>query len=80
MAKSDDFIKFITQRVVTYMETPEETRREKKMERKQRTNEAWITKWFGLLPLSLSMWAKTWGSFTKPLWKRASLVVWRRAR
>jgi len=53
MAKSDELVKYITQRVVHYMETPRE---ERKGQRK--TKEPWAVKWFGMLPYGISMWVR----------------------
>jgi len=69
--KGEDLIKYITQRVVTYMDTPVEARRERQMERKNRAKESWQTKWFGMVPFGVKMWVGKWGSASKPLLKRA---------
>lgn len=53
MAKGNDLIRYITEQVVDYMEKPRE---ERKSTRKRK--EPWQTKWFGMLPLGVSMWAK----------------------
>ncbi|MCY9670581.1 YqzE family protein [Paenibacillus alginolyticus] len=54
MAKSDDLVKYITQQVVTYIETPKEVRQQvKAMSKEQR--ESWQTRWFGMLPLATRM-------------------------
>lgn len=54
MAKSDELVKFITQQVVTYIETPRDVRRQAKAtSREQR--EHWQTRWFGMLPLAARM-------------------------
>ncbi|MBO2942616.1 YqzE family protein [Paenibacillus sp. F411] len=50
MASSDDLIKYITQRVVSYMGTPKEERR------RRMAKEPWSTRWFGMLPFSMSLW------------------------
>ncbi|MDO7905975.1 YqzE family protein [Paenibacillus sp. JX-17] len=52
MASSDDLVKYITQRVVTYMEMPREERKN------TRNKEPWTVKWFGMIPFSMSLWAK----------------------
>ncbi|OZB96789.1 YqzE family protein [Paenibacillus sp. XY044] len=48
MASGDELVKYITERVVSYMETPKEERR------KQKYKEPWTVKWFGMIPFSLS--------------------------
>ncbi|MDT9718898.1 YqzE family protein [Paenibacillus sp. ClWae2A] len=51
MAKSDELVKYITQRVVHYIDTPKD-------ERKDRTKrkEPWAMKWFGMIPFAVSLW------------------------
>lgn len=70
MAKSDDLIKYITQRVVTYMDTPKETRQERRKERKEKKREPWLVRWFGLMPFGFKMWATDWRDSSKPIVKR----------
>lgn len=50
MASGDELIKYITERVVHYMDTPREIRR------KAKVKEAWSTRWFGMIPLSMTLW------------------------
>jgi hypothetical protein len=54
MAKGDELIKYITERFVTYIETPKEVRREQRVNR--RPKEPWKYRWFGMLPLSIEIW------------------------
>lgn len=57
MAKSDDLVKYITQQVVTYMDTPREVRRRQRQDRRtKRREEPWSYRWFGMLPLSIRLW------------------------
>ncbi len=51
MAKGDELVKYITERVVDYVETPREVRRERSKGR-----EPWANRWFGMIPFSLSLW------------------------
>ncbi|AOZ94009.1 YqzE family protein [Paenibacillus crassostreae] len=44
-------VKYITEQVVTYMETPKD-------ERRTSVREPWATKWFGMIPLSLTLWRR----------------------
>lgn len=54
MAKSDDLVKYITQQVVTYIDTPRDVRQQAKaMHKEQR--EHWQTRWFGMMPLATRM-------------------------
>ncbi|AJS59398.1 YqzE family protein [Paenibacillus sp. IHBB 10380] len=50
MADEFKLVKYITEQVVMYMETP-------KQERKRETvvKETWSTKWFGMIPISLAL-------------------------
>lgn len=54
MAKSDDLVKYITQQVVTYIDTPREVRQQVKAMSKGH-RESWQTRWFGMLPLAARM-------------------------
>lgn len=52
MASSgDDLVKYITEKVVVYMEDPRASRA-----RRQAEKEPWAEKWFGMLPLGWSIW------------------------
>lgn len=53
MAKGDELVKYITERVVDYVETPREERRER-----TRDKEPWSSRWFGMIPFSVSLWMK----------------------
>lgn len=50
MASGDDLIKYITERVVHYIDTPKDVRR------KAKVKESWTTRWFGMIPFSMSLW------------------------
>ncbi|WP_211747644.1 YqzE family protein [Paenibacillus sp. Marseille-Q4541] len=54
MAKGNDLVRYITEQVVEYMGKPKEERKSTRGKRK----EPWQTKWFGMLPFGVSMWAK----------------------
>jgi len=45
-----ELIKFLTQRLVQYLETPREERR-----KRRHAKEPWAVRWFGMIPLSLRM-------------------------
>ncbi|GAB6988668.1 YqzE family protein [Paenibacillus pini] len=49
MSSGDELVKYITERVVTYIETPKE-------ERHPKIKEPWSVKWFGMIPFSLYLW------------------------
>ncbi|WP_059045744.1 YqzE family protein [Paenibacillus rubinfantis] len=63
MAKGDELVKYITERVVDYVEMPREVRRER-----SKVKEPWTRRWFGMIPFSLSLWA---GQLPKPKKKEA---------
>lgn len=48
MMSSQEYVRYLTQRFVTYIETP-------KQERPRRVREPWLYRWFGLLPLAFGM-------------------------
>ncbi|MNP59361.1 hypothetical protein D3C76_1543510 [compost metagenome] len=56
MASSgDDLVKYITEKVVVYMEDPRASRERRKAEK-----QPWAQRWFGMLPLGLSIWRSKW--------------------
>ncbi|GIP33981.1 YqzE family protein [Paenibacillus sp. J2TS4] len=57
MVKTDEFVKYITQQLVTYIDTPRDVKRERRQLKKQaRSMEKWTERWFGLIPFSLQMY------------------------
>jgi hypothetical protein len=52
--KTNDYIKYVTQEFVKYMNQPDEVKKKIKEEKKQ-NQEPFLTKWFGVLPISVSM-------------------------
>lgn len=58
MASRDELIKYITERVVEYIDTPEKNNeRSNEPMPKFFPAEPWKVKWFGFMPFSLQMWA-----------------------
>ncbi|UVI27931.1 YqzE family protein [Paenibacillus spongiae] len=55
MASRDELIKYMTQQLVTYMETPQEQRKLKR-EAAKAAKEPWLTRWFGIAPLGIALW------------------------
>lgn len=45
---SQEYVKFLTQRLVKYMETP-------KSQREKKPKESFAYRWFGMLPLAIGM-------------------------
>ncbi|SFS79951.1 YqzE family protein [Marininema halotolerans] len=57
MSASQDYLKFLTQRMVRYIDTPKSERKEARRERREhRPN--WIVRWFGMIPFGVSMFAR----------------------
>ncbi|WP_309123309.1 YqzE family protein [Paenibacillus sp.] len=54
MAKGEEIVKYVTQKVVQYIDTPSD-RRKRERELRRRKNEPWTTRWFGMIPMSVSM-------------------------
>lgn len=53
MASSgEELVKYITEKVVVYIEDP----RARQEARKETPKQPWTQKWFGMLPLGLSIW------------------------
>ena len=52
-----EYVQYITEQLVEYMETPVDERRQAKKAAKA-TKEQWLPKWFGVGGASLLMWIK----------------------
>ncbi|AZS16256.1 YqzE family protein [Paenibacillus lutimineralis] len=52
-SKGDELVKYITERVVDYVETPRDVRRER-----SRGRQSWSQTWFGMIPFSISLWVR----------------------
>jgi hypothetical protein len=59
MMESSDYLKYMTERVVSYLDTP--AAEEEVMPDRKISREPWLTRWFGVLPMGLMMW---WGNKT----------------
>ncbi|MEX2415479.1 MAG: YqzE family protein [Paenibacillaceae bacterium] len=57
MADGDKLVRYITQQVVSFLETPRTTRVESR-KRDKSSREQWAFRWFGLVPFALSFWYK----------------------
>ncbi|MTH52396.1 YqzE family protein [Bacillus mangrovi] len=49
---SNDYVKYLTQQVVKYMDTPKEEREQQKELKKSAKTPFW-SRWFGVLPVSM---------------------------
>jgi hypothetical protein len=56
LAKSDELVKYVTVKLLDYIETPREIRKQVKASQKV-AREHWKYRWFGMLPLAIRMWA-----------------------
>ena len=56
---SSEYLKYVTERVVSYMEIPGQTDEEEEKPNKKLSREPWLTRWFGMAPMGLMMW---WGN------------------
>ncbi|WP_150275468.1 YqzE family protein [Paenibacillus tepidiphilus] len=54
-SSGDELVKYITEKVVDYMEDPRASRERRKADR-----QPWSQRWFGMLPLSWSIWRSKW--------------------
>ncbi|WP_081413551.1 YqzE family protein [Aneurinibacillus terranovensis] len=48
MSSSQEYVRYLTERIVKYMETPKD-------QRVKKPKEPWTYRWFGILPLALRM-------------------------
>lgn len=53
----NDYVKFVTQQFVTYVDQPKDKRREIRLERKE-SRPPIQYRWFGMIPLAISMFLK----------------------
>ena len=51
---ANDYVKFVTQQFVAYMDLPKEERKQKRMQRKQEKPPL-LYRWFGMIPVSLRL-------------------------
>ncbi|GFN33864.1 YqzE family protein [Paenibacillus xylaniclasticus] len=56
--KRDELIQYVAGQVVTYIDTPSEVRKQRRIDKQaaRAVREPWSTRWFGIAPLSLSLW------------------------
>ncbi|GGD56593.1 YqzE family protein [Paenibacillus nasutitermitis] len=55
MADTDEYVKYMTERFIHYVETPKEIRKQTR-ETAKTSQEPWLTKWFGVAPIGLALW------------------------
>jgi hypothetical protein len=55
LAKGDELVKYVTEQLLDYIETPKEVRRQVREHQKEiRVN--WQYRWFGMIPFAIRMW------------------------
>ncbi|MBO9129672.1 YqzE family protein [Bacillus sp. 165] len=52
---TNDYVKFVTQQFVTYMDSPKADRQQKRAQ-KRMEKEPFLVRWFGVLPLSVALY------------------------
>jgi hypothetical protein len=57
MSSSNDFVKFVTQQIVSYMDQPKEERREVRQRRKEE-RPPMSSHLFGMIPFAVRLWFK----------------------
>lgn len=55
MAGGKDYVKYVTEKLVTYVETPAEQRKQAKSSAKA-VREHWLKRWFGWGPMGIILW------------------------
>ncbi|WP_139997750.1 YqzE family protein [Paenibacillus paridis] len=55
VAKGEEYVKYMTEQFVAYIETPREERKQTRTSAKAR-REPWLTRWFGWGPVSIMLW------------------------
>ncbi|ADV93210.1 MULTISPECIES: YqzE family protein [Bacillus] len=55
--KTNDYVKYMTQQFVKYIDTPRDERKERKEVRKETKTPA-SQQWFGILPYGFRLWLK----------------------
>ncbi|NEW03308.1 YqzE family protein [Bacillus megaterium] len=53
--KTNDYVKYMTQQFVQYMDQPKEERKTKKIQKKEE-RAPFANRWFGMIPLSFMLW------------------------
>lgn len=51
---TNDYVRFVTQQFVSYMNNPKEERKQKKQQRRSE-KEPFLNRWFGVMPLSAAL-------------------------
>lgn len=54
---TNDYVKYMTQQIVSYIDCPKEERKSRKAERKH-ASEPLLTRWFGMIPFAMMLLLK----------------------
>ncbi|MGG3889234.1 YqzE family protein [Metabacillus fastidiosus] len=52
---TNDYVKYVTQQLVKYMDTPKEERKQKKEEKKKVDVQPYSNQWLGILPFAFKL-------------------------
>ncbi|WP_040985292.1 YqzE family protein [Oceanobacillus jeddahense] len=54
--KSNDYIRFLTEEMVKYMNLSSEEKEERKQKKKNSSSQLYSNKWLGVIPFSIQSW------------------------
>lgn len=52
---TNDYVKFVTQQFVRYIDKPKEERKQQRRQRKEE-RDTFVQRWFGVIPFAVMMW------------------------
>ncbi|MDQ0244418.1 YqzE family protein [Priestia abyssalis] len=52
---TNDYVKFVTQQFVRYIDKPKEERKQQRRQRKEE-RDSFVQRWFGVIPFAVMMW------------------------
>lgn len=64
--KSNDYVKYLTVELIKYIDAPRDVRKANKKIKKE-NRKHWLERWFGLLPMSLTLWGNAMNDKIKRL-------------
>ncbi len=56
MMDSSEYLKYMTERVVSYLDNPAEEESDEPQPNRKVSREPWLTRWFGVIPMGFMMW------------------------
>jgi hypothetical protein len=81
--KRDEYVQYVTEKIVSYYDQPKEERKNRKVQAKQ-MRAPWMVRWFGMMPFSIRMYVDEvklkrkegrvarWVSYWKARWKKST--------